>query len=55
MSIRHTAHVTLSEPSEEIHLEAGSFRPTDPDNQACAKVHQGRPADAGPTNLNDHT
>jgi hypothetical protein len=25
------------------------------DNQACAKGHEGRLADAGPTALNDHT
>jgi hypothetical protein len=55
MSISHTAHVTLSEPSEEIDLEARLFRLTDSDNQACAKGHQGRLADAGPTPLNDHT
>jgi hypothetical protein len=41
MSISHTAHVTLSEPSEEIDLEAWLFGLTDSDYQACAKGHQG--------------
>jgi hypothetical protein len=41
MSISHTAHVTLTEPSEEIDLEAWLFALTDSDYQACAKGHQG--------------
>ncbi len=43
------------ERAQEIDLEAKLFRLTDSDNQACAKGHEGRLADAGPTTLNDHT
>ena len=39
----------------EIDLEANPFRLTDSDNQACAKGHEGRLADACPTTLDDHT
>ena len=41
MSISHTAHVTLSEPSDQIDLEAWLFGLSDSDYQACAKGHQG--------------
>ena len=41
MSISHTAHVTLSEPSDQIDLEAWFFALSDSDYQACAKSHQG--------------
>ena len=41
MSISHTAHVTLNEPSDEIDLEAWLFGLSDADYQACAKGHQG--------------
>ena len=41
MSISHIAHVTLSERSEEIDLEAWLFGLTDSDYQACARGHQG--------------
>jgi hypothetical protein len=40
-AIRHTAHVPLSDSSEEIDLEAWLFALTDSDYQACAKGHQG--------------
>ena len=40
MSISHTAHVTLSEPSDQIDLEAWLFGLSDSDYQACAKGHQ---------------
>ena len=55
MSVSHTAHVRLNEPSEDIDLEARLFRLTDSDNQACANGHRGRLADAGPTTLKHHT
>jgi hypothetical protein len=55
MSISHTAYVSLNDPSQDIDLEARLLRLTDSDNQACAKGHQGRLADAGPTTLNDRT
>ena len=41
MSISHTAHVTLNEPSDEIDLEAWLFGLSDADYQACAKGHRG--------------
>jgi hypothetical protein len=41
MSISHTAHVTLNEPSDQIDLEAWLFKLSDFDYQACAKGHQG--------------
>jgi hypothetical protein len=41
MSISHTAHVTLNEPSAEIDLEAWLFGLSDSAYQACAKGHQG--------------
>jgi hypothetical protein len=40
MSISHTAHVTLNEPSDQIDLEAWLFELSDSDYQACAKGHQ---------------
>jgi hypothetical protein len=41
MSISHTAHVTLNEPSDQIDLEAWLFGLSDSDYQACAKGHRG--------------
>ena len=41
MSISHTAHVTLNEPSDEIDLEAWLFGLSDADYQACARGHHG--------------
>jgi hypothetical protein len=41
MSISHTAHVTLNEPSDQIDLEAWLFELSDSDYQACAKGHRG--------------
>ena len=37
MPIRHTAHVTLNQQSDEIDLEAWLFGLSDSDYQACAK------------------
>jgi hypothetical protein len=55
MSVSHTADVALSEPSDQIDLEAWLFGLSDADYQACAKGHQRRLADAGTTTLNNHT
>jgi hypothetical protein len=41
MSISHTAHVTLNEPSDQVDLEAWLFGLSDSDYQACAKGHRG--------------
>jgi hypothetical protein len=40
MSVSHTAHVTLNEPSDELDLEAWLFGLSDSDYQACARGHQ---------------
>ena len=41
MSISHTAHVALNEPSDQIDLENWLFELSDSDYQACAKGHRG--------------
>jgi hypothetical protein len=41
MSISHTAHVTLNEPSDRVDLEAWLFGLSDCDYQARARGHQG--------------
>ena len=40
MSISHTAHASLSEPSDQVDLEGWLFGLSDSDYQACAKGHQ---------------
>ena len=41
MSISHTAHATVNDPSDEIDLEDWLFGLSDADYQACARGHRG--------------